>query len=215
MSPEDAHITAAHSKTLSLNEGQVSLDTDRQKRCGYPEVVYGEGKSLEAIASIFREQLSRGQSPFATRITLEVASSLLKEFPQAIWNETARTVRVGSSNEPMGKVAVITAGTTDLPVAEEASETLAWMGTIVTKINDVGVAGPHRLPSRLADFVDSDVIVVVGWYGRGFTKRRGWPCWMPGNCRPNQRRIRSQSRRSSGFARHDQQLCRKCCRRKH
>ncbi len=148
-------------KTRSLNEGRVSLDADRQSRCGYPEVVYGEGKSLEAIAAIFREQLSVSQSPFATRVDPATANSLLSEFPEAIWNQTARTVRIGSSNEPLGSVAVITAGTTDLPVAEEVAETLSWMGTSVTKVNDVGVAGPHRLPSRLSEFQDSDAIVVV------------------------------------------------------
>ena len=161
MTSPNENLPPDQSKTRSLASGHVSLDTDRKQRCGYPEVVYGEGKSLEAIASIFREQLGRGQAPFATRISPEIANSLQEEFPQAAWNKEARTIRTGSSNDPSGKVAVITAGTTDIPVAEEVSETLTWMGTHVTKINDVGVAGPHRLPSRLSEFVDSDSIVVV------------------------------------------------------
>lgn len=161
MPSHDENIPTDQPKTRSLDEGRVSLDTDRQQRCGYPEVVYGEGKSFEAIASVFREQLGRGQAPFATRVRPEIANSLLNEFSQVAWNETARTIRIGRSSKPRGNVAVITAGTTDLPVAEEVSETLTWMGTHVTKINDVGVAGPHRLPSRLAEFIDCDSIVVV------------------------------------------------------
>ena len=90
-------------------------------------------------------------------------------FPQGRYNEVARTFRLAADSQPLptgrGKtrtfVAVISAGTGDLPVAEEARETLDWMGVSVTMIHDVGVAGPHRLPARLADFEHADAIVVV------------------------------------------------------
>lgn len=147
-----------------LADAAVTLDTDRRRRCGYPEVVYGEGKPAETIAKIFAAQLEQGEAPFATRVDPQAAKEILQQFPLGEYNAVARTLRVsavGKRAEPVGNVAVITAGTTDLPVAEEAAETLGWMGVGVTRINDVGVAGPHRLPERLAEFESADAIVVV------------------------------------------------------
>ncbi len=148
-----------------LADETVTLDTDRRHRCGYPEVIYGEGKPTETIAAIVAAQLERGEESLATRVDKSTAVELLGRFPTAKHNTTARTLRVAPSDskrpEPAGSVAVITAGTTDLPVAEEAAETLDWMGVGVTRVNDVGVAGPHRLKERLAEFESADAIVVV------------------------------------------------------
>jgi NCAIR mutase (PurE)-related protein len=93
----------------------------------------------------------------------EQAAVLVPRFPGAIYNSAAKTFRIqrGPSAKRIGLVAVITAGTSDLPVAEEAIETLDWMGTETRLIQDVGVAGPHRLPERLAEFEHADAIVVV------------------------------------------------------
>lgn len=157
-------------RTANLAEGSVSLDTDRSRRCGYPEVVYGEGKSAETIIEIFAAQLDRKEVPFATRITKEVAAEISATLKTAVYNDQARTISVplaavdspsAALSTKLGTVAIITAGTTDLPVAEEAAETLSWMGTKVVRVNDVGVAGPHRLPSRLSEFQDTDAVVVV------------------------------------------------------
>ncbi len=147
----------------------TSLDLDRRRRCGYPEVVYGEGKTVETLVEIFTTMLDESQEVFATRISPEKATSLQTTFSQGRYNELARTFRISPSpskqptdNAPVpGEVAIITAGTSDLPVAEEARETLDWMGVSVTMIHDVGVAGPHRLPARLADFETARAIVVV------------------------------------------------------
>jgi NCAIR mutase (PurE)-related protein len=150
-------------RTADLTEAQ--LDLDRTRRCGYPEVVYGEGKSVETLKKILRRLLSERVDAFATRISAEQAAGVAAEFPRARYNEVARTLRIpvdeGSSGPGGGHVAIITAGTSDLPVAEEARETLAWMGVRVTLIQDVGVAGPHRLPARLSEFEHADVVVVV------------------------------------------------------
>jgi hypothetical protein len=113
--------------------------------------------------------LDEGHEVFATRISAEKATPLQSKFGPGRYNELARTFRISptparqpSGNLPApGDVAIITAGTSDLPVAEEARETLDWMGVSVTMIHDVGVAGPHRLPARLADFEGARAIVVV------------------------------------------------------
>lgn len=149
----------------SLADGAVTLDADRRRRCGYPEVVYGEGKSTDTIAAILAAQVARGEEGLATRIAPEAAAAIAERLPAARYNELARTLRITPEGwrapERRGRVAVVTAGTTDLPVAEEAAETLDWMGAAVTRVNDVGVAGPHRLRERLADFETADVVVVV------------------------------------------------------
>jgi hypothetical protein len=144
----------------------ATVDVDREARCGFPEVVFGEGKTPETIAAIAQQLLSRGQHVLVTRVDAEKAVGLQNLLPAARYNPTARTLRVdlddrNASSEVLGRVAVITAGTSDLPVAEEARETLEWMGVLVTMVHDVGVAGPHRLPARLAEFADRDAIVVV------------------------------------------------------
>ena len=147
----------------SLADGSVTLDLDRQRRCGYPEAIYGQGKTVPMMAEIMAAQIERGQTALATRIDPDAAQQLLRQFPKAHWNQIARTIRTEnpSDNATRGTVAVIAAGSTDLPVAEEAKETLSWMGVKVTQINDVGVAGPHRLPARLSEFEAVDAIVVV------------------------------------------------------
>ncbi|MBS0261424.1 MAG: nickel pincer cofactor biosynthesis protein LarB [Planctomycetes bacterium] len=144
----------------------AQVDLDRWRRCGYPEVVFAPGKTTQAIVDVFRAQLAHGQSCLATRVPAEQAAELLVTFPQARHNATARTLCIpaadGGGNGPQaGFVAVITAGTGDLPVAEEAVETAQWMGCQVDLIVDVGVAGPHRLPAQKHRFERADAIVVV------------------------------------------------------
>jgi NCAIR mutase (PurE)-related protein len=148
-------------KTLA----EASIDLDRHRRCGFPEVVYGQGKSVEQLRAIFAALVEAGEDALATRIDAEQASGLSMIFPAGRYNPTARTFRVPKRNakvqSPTGFVAVISAGTSDLPVAEEVCETLDWMGVRFTMIHDVGVAGPHRLRERLAEFERADAVVVV------------------------------------------------------
>lgn len=153
---------STNGKTQQLSV--ASIDLDRTRRCGFPEVIYGEGKPAETIAEIASLLLEREESVLATRVDPAKAEELQKLMPDATYNEMARTIRVSResvNDEPLGNVTVISAGTSDLPVAEEARETLLWMGVNVNIIHDVGVAGPHRLPERLAEFADSDALVVV------------------------------------------------------
>jgi NCAIR mutase (PurE)-related protein len=147
----------------------ATVDLDRRRRCGSPEVIYGPGKTAEQICQIAAALVEHGEPVLATRVDPQQAVALLAAFPNGRHNEVARTFRLGDSPARSGKentpasplVAVISAGTGDLPVAEEARETLDWMGVRVTMIHDVGVAGPARLPARLADFEHAAAIVVA------------------------------------------------------
>jgi pyridinium-3,5-biscarboxylic acid mononucleotide synthase len=149
-------------KTADL--GEVQLDLDRQRRCGFPEVIFGEGKSLPALEKLIARMLREGIDVLATRIRPDVAAALAKQFPSARYNEVGRTLRIPLNPEPRtlsSSIAIVTAGTADLPVAEEARETLLWMGVDPTLVQDVGVAGPHRLTERLHLLENVDAVVVV------------------------------------------------------
>lgn len=147
----------------TLATGEASVDLDRRRRCGFPEVVFCEGKSVDALIRIFEALVEHGQSALATRASPEQAAALLDRFPQAVHNPTARTVRLAATGtpEPAGLVAVVTAGTSDRAVAEEAIETLAWIGCRSELIVDIGVAGPYRLLERLDQIRSADAVVVV------------------------------------------------------
>ena len=151
--------------------GEAQLDLDRGRRCGFPEVVFAEGKTTAALEKIFRALIDHGIDVLATRMTAEQATALAERFPGARYNSVGRTFRIPlaeargtGDSEPSvvaGKVAIVTAGTSDLPVAEEARETALWTGAEVTVLQDVGVAGPHRLTANLALLEGADAVVVV------------------------------------------------------
>lgn len=141
----------------------ASIDLARAKRCGFPEVVYAEGKATETVIAILEEQLAAGIVPFATRLRADQMEPLKARFPEGLLNPMARTFRFPTkkTRAKRGKVAIVTAGTSDLPVAEEAKETLLWMGVEPVMIHDVGVAGPHRLQERLGDFEGCVAAIVI------------------------------------------------------
>ena len=125
-------------------------------------MVFGEGKPPETLVAILRTFAERGESALVTRVDADKATAVTGELPQLVHNPVARTLRLPGQQQPTaGTIAVLTAGTSDLPVAEEARETAEWMGARVTMIHDVGVAGPHRLVERLDEFRDVDALVVV------------------------------------------------------
>lgn len=166
LAPDAAVAALAAQTEPSAALGDVTLDLDRQRRCGYPEVIYGEGKSAATIERIVRRQLESGVEALVTRVSSDKASELVAALPQARYHAVARTLRAAPAaglpaTPRLGKVTVVTAGTSDLPVAEEAHETLDWMGVDVTLVHDVGVAGPHRLPAQLSKLRDADAIVVA------------------------------------------------------
>ena len=138
-------------------------DYARPKRCGTPEVIYGAGKTAPQIIAIMHALNDAGQNAFATRVTPEQAAAVLADMPDAVYLAEARilTRDVAPLPERKGKVAVLCAGTSDLPVAEEAAVTAERLGATVERIYDVGVAGLHRLLSRMERFTDARAIIVV------------------------------------------------------
>lgn len=157
-------LSAAVLSARSLDLGDVQLDLDRRRRCGYPEVVFGQGKTPETVGRAVEALLQAGSDALVTRLSADQAAWLTERFSAGEHNAVARTFRVSVEREPkprVGRVAVVTAGTGDLPVAEEARETLAWMGVAADLVGDVGVAGPHRLPAQLARLESADAVVVV------------------------------------------------------
>lgn len=150
--------------TADLAEAQIDLD--RRRRCGYPEVVFAEGKTVPVLKKIFERLIDEGEDVLATRVSAEQAAEVEGMFPAGRYNPIGRTFRIplkadSAPTKPAGQVAIVTAGTSDLPVAEEAKETLLWMGASVTMTFDVGVAGPHRLVEHLPTLTKADAVVVV------------------------------------------------------
>ena len=160
-----ARPAARYTEAMDAHPPTCSVDVDRRRRCGFPEVIFGQGKTVEQLCEIVAQLASHGEDVLATRIDAEQAAGLRAAFPNGRYNTVARTLRLPqtATAPPRGAalVAVISAGSSDQPVAEEVRETLDWMGVGVTMIHDVGVAGPHRLPARLAEFEHADAIVVV------------------------------------------------------
>jgi NCAIR mutase (PurE)-related protein len=158
----DAPPTNRTSESAMARTPEACVDLGRADRCGFPEVVYGQGKTPEAIVRVFEALSAAGQSCLATRVDLQQAAAVCERFPAALFNETAGTLRISPENiERQGRVAVVSAGTSDLPVAEEAADTARWMNCDVDLIVDVGVAGPQRLLSRVEQLRKADSIVVV------------------------------------------------------
>jgi len=138
-------------------------DYDRLRRRGVAEVIYGAGKTAAQITAIMRALNEAGQNAFATRVTPEQAAAVCDALPGAAYRADAHilTCDVVPLPPQRGKVAVLCAGTSDLPVAEEAAITAERMGANVERVYDVGVAGLHRLLSRMELFGDARAIIVV------------------------------------------------------
>lgn len=143
--------------------GFAQVDTHRALRKGFPEVIFGAGKTPEQIVKIAAKLMDHEQRILVTRITSEHARALRKKFKGVIHHEVARCVTIEKQPSPKrpGHIAVICAGTSDLPVAEEAAITADIMGNQVERIHDVGVSGLHRLFGRLELVQSANVIVVV------------------------------------------------------
>ena len=144
--------------------GYAVVDHQREMRNGCPEVIYGEGKTKEQILGIMKNMLENGtENILATRVNDEKYSYILNEIPDAKYNKDAKTVIV--ERNPLvktgGIVLVATGGTSDIPVAEEAAVTAEFLGNKVDRMYDVGVAGLHRLLSRIDRVEAADVIIAV------------------------------------------------------
>lgn len=169
---------------LSVQEGQVSvdsaleslknfpeadldfarLDTHRHLRRGFPEVILGQGKTPEQVRSIFGKLADKNANVLATRGTTEMFEAVREDFPDAVYHPSSGAIVL--EREPLqvntrGTICVVSAGTSDIPVAEEAAVTARLMGNSVETVYDVGVAGIHRLLSRTEQIRKASVVVAV------------------------------------------------------
>lgn len=147
------------------NLGFAKVDHHRKKRQGFPEVVFGEGKTADQIISIIQSLRARNNQVLVTRISNKKAKAVLLECPEFIYHEVAQILywkdekNIGESSE--GYIAVVAAGTSDLRVAEEAALTAEVLGSEVRRFYDVGVAGIHRLLNHAEEIQNATVSVVV------------------------------------------------------
>jgi NCAIR mutase (PurE)-related protein len=141
--------------------GYATLDTHRSLRFGFPEVVLGEPKTVEQLLGIVGALVERKQTVLVTRLQPDKAEALLSRFPKGEYHAVARIFHLKQGKRRAGLVAIVTAGTSDIPVAEEAALTAEAMGATVRRVYDVGVAGIHRLLRRREEIQDCHAAVVV------------------------------------------------------
>ncbi len=143
--------------------GFAQIDTHRELRTGYPEVVFGQGKTPAQVRDIIKYMNTRNNNILATRVSEEVYHEVRKECPEAIYHPEARaiTVKKVEIKVPDTFIAIIAAGTSDIPVAEEAAVTAEIFGNRVERVIDVGVAGIHRLYDKMKLIRQARVNVVV------------------------------------------------------
>ncbi|MFH1126663.1 MAG: nickel pincer cofactor biosynthesis protein LarB [archaeon] len=143
--------------------GFAKIDTHRTLRKGFPEVIYCKGKTVEQVVKIFEMMDGHGCNILATRADAKTYEAVKRAHPRAVYNEHAGTIVIQKEEmEPKkGLILVITAGTSDIPVAEEAVVTAELMGNRVEKVYDAGVAGIHRLLHYKEKIFDAGVIIVV------------------------------------------------------
>ncbi len=159
MTPQAA---AERLKSLPFEDlGHTRVDHHRSLRTGLPEVIYAAGKTAEQTVAIFASLAASGVDVLATRVDAATAEAILQQHPGAIHNATARTVALLQTVAPKrGRIAVLCAGTSDLPVAEEAAVTAETFGAQVTRLYDVGVAGLHRLLAVHDQLAAANAVIV-------------------------------------------------------
>ena len=145
------------------NLGFAQVDTHRALRQGFPEVIFGAGKTPEQVVAIAVKIIEREQRVLVTRANNDHATAMLARLPNAVYHKSARCITVDSKqpDKRSGLIAILCAGTSDLPVADEASVTADFMGNQVLRLNDVGVAGIHRLLANMPVVREANVIIAV------------------------------------------------------
>jgi NCAIR mutase (PurE)-related protein len=143
--------------------GFAKIDHHREMRTGYPEIVYCAGKTTEQVREIFRVMIEKENNVFGTRANQEMFESVRKICPEAVYFQEARIISVQKKKPDISdtSIAIITAGTSDIPVAEEAAVTAELLGNKVLRIYDAGVAGIHRLVDKLPEIRSCRVIIVI------------------------------------------------------
>ena len=192
--------------------GFAKLDHHRALRTGMPEVIFAESKTPAQVATIFARMANAGGNVLATRASREIFEAVRGAEPRAEFHEMARAITFKQTEPPGGKgtVGVVCAGTSDLPVAEEAAVTARLMGNTVELVADVGVAGIHRLLAQQKTLTSARVLIVCAGHGR----RAADCCWRAGasagDCRSDERglwRVAGRDRRATGDVEHMRAEC--------
>jgi NCAIR mutase (PurE)-related protein len=160
VTPDEASVRLANLPFEDI--GYARVDHHRALRTGLPEVIYAAGKTAEQTAGIFARMASTGVDVLATRVDQAAAERILAAHPSAVYHALSGVLRLRQTpvSTPVGCVAVLCAGTSDLPVAEEAALTAESFGVSVRRLYDVGVAGLHRLLAVRDEMADADVVIV-------------------------------------------------------
>ncbi|MCK5698367.1 MAG: nickel pincer cofactor biosynthesis protein LarB, partial [Candidatus Aenigmarchaeota archaeon] len=151
-------------KTLPYEDlGFAKIDTHRTIRTGYPEVIYSKGKTTTQILKILKAMSNHNQNILATKADKETYNAIKNQYPDAEYNEPAKTIVIKKQTlkPKKGKILIITAGTSDIPIAEEARVTAELMGNKTEKLYDIGVAGIHRLLDNKEKIFTATVIIVI------------------------------------------------------
>ncbi len=144
--------------------GYAHIDQHRNLRTGQAEVIFGMGKTPEQTAGIVKHMLGKNERILVTRASKEIFEEVVKVAPHAVYEALPKMILIGQKPEPVktkGPIAIITAGTSDIAVAEEAALTAEYFGNQVDRIYDVGVAGIHRLFGNIERIQNAEVIIVV------------------------------------------------------
>lgn len=142
--------------------GYAKLDSHREIRSGFPEVIFCSGKPDEFLVSIYQKMVEMNGEAFGTRATKEQYELVKVAIPQVVYDPVSRILKVEKEGKVRtGKIAVCTAGTADIPVAEEAAQTAEYFGANVERIYDVGVSGIHRLLAKVDDIQSANCVVAV------------------------------------------------------
>lgn len=140
----------------------AKLDTHREVRNGFPEVIFCSGKADKHLVNIFRKLYEQNGEVMGTRATCHQYELVKDICPDVVYDEISHILKIEKKNKPhIGKIAVCTAGTADIPVAEEAAQTAEYFGSHVDRVFDVGVSGIHRLLSRLDVIQEANCVVAV------------------------------------------------------
>ena len=140
----------------------AKLDMHRKIRSGFAEVIFCSGKADEHLIQIFGRLYERDGEVFGTRATLHQYELIREKYPQAVYDPISRIVKIeAQGKQRIGRIAVCTAGTADIPVAEEAAQTAEYFGSYVERIYDVGVAGIHRLLAKTEQIQKANCVVAV------------------------------------------------------
>lgn len=160
---EAGEVLKAFQRAPFSDLGFAKVDTHRELRKGTPEVIFGSGKTPAQVVAIAGELLAAGQRVLVTRIGDAHAKALKKKFPKTIHHEIARCAVIEQKKQKTGRsgITVMSAGTSDMPVAEEAAVTAEFMGNKVERLFDVGVAGLHRLLASVEKLQSAKVLIVA------------------------------------------------------